>query len=183
MEQRVNPCRKDCQKRAGDCHVWCEKYRAFRAWKEEEYAERAARAALDEADAVRGKRYGGMYASVVWMGPGGGDEARRDIVLPGMWVRIHLPRRKTEPALPAVLPKSAEKAKAGGTGEIEIYKNKRRRAEKRRAAAAACPGEKRAGSEGDAHGTAAHGETGGEQKIDACHDGGTDEGPCGPVGA
>lgn len=39
MEQRVNPCRKDCPKRAADCHVWCEKYRDFRAWKEEEYAE------------------------------------------------------------------------------------------------------------------------------------------------
>lgn len=56
MEQRVNPCRKDCPNRAADCHVWCEKYRDFRAWKEEEYAERAARAALQEADVVRGRK-------------------------------------------------------------------------------------------------------------------------------
>lgn len=53
METRVNSCRPDCPKRSAACHTECETYKAFRHWKEEEYRLRAARAALDEADAER----------------------------------------------------------------------------------------------------------------------------------
>lgn len=56
MEARVNPCRPDCPERSATCHVECEAYNVFRHWKEEEYRLRAARAALDEADAARGKK-------------------------------------------------------------------------------------------------------------------------------
>ncbi|PWM57912.1 MAG: hypothetical protein DBX91_10305 [Subdoligranulum variabile] len=74
------------------------------------------------------RRYGGMCASGALTGQGGANEAGRYFALPGMRAGIPIPRRTAEPVVPAVLPKSAEKTKTGGTEKIEIDKRKKRRA-------------------------------------------------------
>lgn len=56
MEQKVNPCRKDCPMRTAGCHVTCGRYRAFRESRQREYARREQERALNEAQAVRGQK-------------------------------------------------------------------------------------------------------------------------------
>lgn len=56
MEQKVNPCRKDCPLRAADCHVTCSRYRAFREDRQKEYSRRERERALNEAQALRGRK-------------------------------------------------------------------------------------------------------------------------------
>lgn len=132
------------------------------------------------------ERYGGMCANVGLTGQGGGDEAGRYPILPGVRPGIHIPRWKTQPTVPAVLPESVEEAKAGGAGEIEVSKSRKRRAAYKRAAASAWRRSGRLAREG-CHaaglcGASTRGETGRGQKGAARHHGGADEGPCGQDG-
>lgn len=53
---KVNPCKPDCPLRSATCHAECEAYQLYRERRLQEYEQRAARRAVQDAEAVRGEK-------------------------------------------------------------------------------------------------------------------------------